>query len=81
MSSQNNSNFTDQLIHKIEISKIPLAQIARETGLKPQYIYAIMSGKIPNPGYEQGKELEVYLQDHFKNLKVLDDHRAIAGGE
>lgn len=63
----------DKIKERVRKSKLNITIIAKETGLKRQWLYDLMSNRISGKEYERIKQLDLYLKEHVNTMAAIDD--------
>ena len=63
----------DKIKERVRKSKLNITIIAKETGLRRQWLYDLMSNRISGKEYERIKQLDLYLKEHVNTMAAIDD--------
>lgn len=75
MSNRNKPNqHTQKVLIRIEKSKLPIATIARDTGINSRWLYDVVAGKNKKPQYERLAIINDYLDKHQLSLANAEDN-------
>ena len=62
------SKYLPRVLERVKASKIPVPQIAKDTGLNRRWLYDLLNKKITGPDYEKVMVLENYLREHIAKI-------------